>query len=134
MTQTAKAENVFRPLMLFDPVRRRLKGHRVLWGLALVGVGIAIVAAANWSWLVASGIAAVLLSALPCLVMCGLGLCMHRFGGTHGTGAVNSEEADESADSSLASSDMSCWSEVHQIGPAMVPTKDVSTQKEKHNA
>jgi hypothetical protein len=49
-------------------------------GLALVGV-----TAASWSWLVAAGIASVLLSVLPCLVMCGLGLCMHKFIGGSGT-------------------------------------------------
>jgi hypothetical protein len=37
---------------------------------ALIGVGF------NWSWLVAAGIAPILISILPCLVMCGLGFCM----------------------------------------------------------
>ena len=36
----------------------------------LAGIGL------NWGWLVAAGIAPILLSTLPCLVMCGLGLCM----------------------------------------------------------
>lgn len=35
----------------------------------------------NWSWLVAAGIAPILLSLLPCAVMCALGLCMARMGG-----------------------------------------------------
>ncbi|WP_128943312.1 hypothetical protein [Bradyrhizobium zhanjiangense] len=41
---------------------------------------IAVIAgtAFGWNWLVAAGIAPVLLSVLPCLVMCGLGLCMNR--------------------------------------------------------
>ncbi len=44
-------------------------------------VVVAIVAAVggialNWSWLVVGGIAPILLSTLPCLVMCGLGYCM----------------------------------------------------------
>ena len=43
--------------------------------VALIG-GVAL----NWSWLVAAGIAPVLLAVLPCLVMCGLGLCMHKMG------------------------------------------------------
>jgi hypothetical protein len=37
---------------------------------ALVGIGF------SWGWLVAAGIAPILLSTLPCLIMCGLGLCM----------------------------------------------------------
>lgn len=43
-------------------------------GLPLVGV-----AAFSWNWLVAAGIASILLSILPCLVMCGFGLCMFKF-------------------------------------------------------
>jgi hypothetical protein len=34
----------------------------------------------NWSALVAAGIAPLLISALPCAVMCALGLCMSRMG------------------------------------------------------
>src|SRR6266536_6505729 len=36
----------------------------------LAGIGL------NWGWLVAAGIAPILISVLPCLVMCGLGACM----------------------------------------------------------
>jgi hypothetical protein len=32
----------------------------------------------NWSWLVAPGIAPAILTALPCPVMCGAGLCVNR--------------------------------------------------------
>ncbi len=42
-----------------------------LGGAALVaGIGL------NWGWLVAVGLAPIILSTLPCLVMCGLGVCM----------------------------------------------------------
>ncbi|WGS21087.1 MULTISPECIES: hypothetical protein [unclassified Bradyrhizobium] len=62
-------------------------------GLALIGI-----TAASWSWLVAAGIASVLLSVLPCLVMCGLGLCMHKFiGGSGAPRAPGSPAADPSA-------------------------------------
>ncbi len=44
--------------------------------VALVGGG-----ALNWGWLVAAGIAPILLTALPCLIMCGLGLCMNKMVG-----------------------------------------------------
>ena len=39
-------------------------------GVLLAEIGL------NWSWLVAAGIAPILLSTLPCLVMCALGVCM----------------------------------------------------------
>ena len=47
------------------------------WALLVLGAGVLLTGIAlNWSWLVAAGIAPILLSTLPCLVMCGLGVCM----------------------------------------------------------
>ncbi len=53
---------------------------RLVLGAAALGL-IAAAAAWQWSWLVAAGVAPLLLSAAPCAAMCGLGLCMHRMGG-----------------------------------------------------
>lgn len=51
-----------------------LRGRRgiILGVVAVGGGGMAL----QWPWLVAIGVAPVLLSLLPCAVMCGLGLCM----------------------------------------------------------
>jgi hypothetical protein len=49
--------------------------------LALATLAIATGAALNWSWLVATGVAPLLLAVLPCAVMCGLGLCLSRMTG-----------------------------------------------------
>ena len=49
----------------------------VVLASAATAVGLAF----NWNWLVAAGIAPVLLSVLPCVAMCALGLCMHKGGG-----------------------------------------------------
>lgn len=57
-------------------------------GLALVGV-----AAFSWNWLVAAGIASILLSALPCLVMCGFGLCMFKFAALSSSTQVSAPSA-----------------------------------------
>lgn len=47
------------------------------WGVILGASALAIGGAAlGWPWLVAIGIAPILLSILPCAVMCALGLCM----------------------------------------------------------
>ena len=47
------------------------------WALLVLGAGVLLTGIAlNWSWLVAAGIAPILLSTLPCLVMCALGVCM----------------------------------------------------------
>ena len=41
-------------------------------GLAVVSTGLTL----GWDWLTAVGIAPLIVSAAPCLVMCALGLCM----------------------------------------------------------
>jgi hypothetical protein len=49
--------------------------------LSVAGLAIVAGAALNWNWLVATGIAPILIALLPCAVMCGLGLCFHRLAG-----------------------------------------------------
>jgi hypothetical protein len=62
-----------------DALRYWLRGRR---GAAVLVVSVVVIGAAlNWSWLVAVGIAPLLLTALPCVAMCGLGLCMNRMTG-----------------------------------------------------
>jgi len=65
---------------LLYAVRYYLGGRRSMFLLAtlaiLAGLGF------NWNWLVAAGIAPILLAALPCLVMCGLGLCINKLIGS----------------------------------------------------
>lgn len=53
-----------------------LGGRRGLIGLAVV-LGLAAVTL-NWGWLVAAGIAPVLMAVAPCALMCALGLCMNK--------------------------------------------------------
>jgi hypothetical protein len=55
---------------------RLLQGRRRLIVLGALALGLG--AAFNWSWLVAVGVAPLLLSALPCVAMCALGFCMSR--------------------------------------------------------
>ncbi len=51
-------------------------------GLIVLAIGIAAAGMAmNWGWLVAVGIAPILLFVLPCAAMCALGLCMNKAGG-----------------------------------------------------
>lgn len=67
---------------------KRLGSRRVLLGvlaLALIGAGLAW----QWSWLVAIGVAPLLVSAVPCVAMCALGLCMHRMCNHSGSTASN---------------------------------------------
>lgn len=47
------------------------------WVLAALGAVVLVAGVGlNWGWLVAAGLAPIILSTLPCLIMCGLGLCM----------------------------------------------------------
>jgi YHS domain-containing protein len=59
-------------------VRYYLGGPRTLIILAVILIvgGVAL----NWGWLVAAGLAPILIALLPCAVMCALGLCMHKMG------------------------------------------------------
>jgi hypothetical protein len=75
--------------------RYYLGGRRAL--LILAGVAVIAGLAFNWSWLVAAGIAPILLGVLPCLAMCALGLCMHRAGGKACSGKPGNPGADQTA-------------------------------------
>ena len=58
----------------------------------LILSALVIGAALNWSWLVAVGVVPLLLTVLPCAVMCGLGLCMNKM--TGGSCSTSSSAAD----------------------------------------
>jgi hypothetical protein len=53
--------------------------RRVLLFLAAIVIGGGL--ALKWDWLVAAGIAPILIALLPCAVMCALGMCMHKKSG-----------------------------------------------------
>jgi len=80
---------------LFNAIRYYLRGRRGLIIIATVTViaGLAL----NWSWLVAAGIAPILLGVLPCLAMCALGLCMHRAGGKSCSSSAENTKVEEAA-------------------------------------
>ncbi len=64
---------------------------------ALVGVGAALYF--GWGWLAAAGLTTLIISFLPCAVMCGLGLCMSRMG-KGGAGGCSDKSAAAPAESS----------------------------------
>ncbi len=75
-TQTATSL----PALSLWPRTARLGRSRLVLGSAALCV-VASAAVWQWSWLVAIGVAPLLLSVAACAAMCGLGLCMHRMGG-----------------------------------------------------
>jgi hypothetical protein len=76
ISQSTKAADTSLAGDLQRAVRHYVSRRPALVILAIIAIAAGVVL--NWSWLVAAGIAPVLLTALPCLVMCGLGLCMHN--------------------------------------------------------
>jgi hypothetical protein len=77
--QSTKATDVSLLRRLQHTTRSYLGNRTALSILAVVATAAGL--ALNWSWLVTAGIAPILLTALPCLVMCGLGLCMNKMAG-----------------------------------------------------
>lgn len=46
------------------------------WALLTIGTLVLVIGAAfNWSWLVAAGVAPIIISLAPCAIMCAVGLC-----------------------------------------------------------
>ncbi|WP_119390692.1 hypothetical protein [Taklimakanibacter lacteus] len=80
MTDTRSPEATETPLSrdILYALRYYLGGRGLI---ALATIALATGLAFNWSWLVAAGIAPLLITALPCLVMCALGLCVNRMAG-----------------------------------------------------
>ncbi|MEZ5936332.1 MAG: hypothetical protein R3F54_31410 [Alphaproteobacteria bacterium] len=68
-------------------------------GMTIIAIVVVVMGAAlNWNWLVAAGIAPLLLGVLPCAAMCALGLCMNRMTG----GSCSSGNSDTAAPTSDA--------------------------------
>ncbi len=84
-------------------VRYYLGGPRTLIMLAVVLIvgGVAL----NWGWLVAAGLAPILIALLPCAVMCALGMCMHKTAGGDKAGSRNGGRAQVRAADTVNSHD-----------------------------
>jgi hypothetical protein len=61
---------------------RRLSRRTWFAVLGLAGVGAALYA--GWGWLAAAGLTTFIVGVMPCVMMCGLGLCANRLGGKGG--------------------------------------------------
>ena len=84
-------------------VRHRLGGRRGLIILTVIALGAG--AFFNWNWLVAAGIAPLLLLLAPCALMCGLGLCMSKAGG--GSCSKDAKASPTSSSSEVADPELS---------------------------
>jgi hypothetical protein len=66
-----------RPSAPWVPSWIRSRRRLILAAIILTAGAIAL----GWPWLVAAGVAPLLLAAAPCLAMCALGLCMRGMSG-----------------------------------------------------
>ncbi|MBI3055530.1 MAG: hypothetical protein HYY77_16055 [Betaproteobacteria bacterium] len=87
-TETTKASEPSLAKATIDLVWYYLGGRRglILLTVAILGAGLVL----NWSWLVAVGVAPLLLALAPCAAMCALGLCMNKMGKQSGPTQSNS--------------------------------------------
>ena len=77
--ETANASDTSLTQGLLYALRYWLGGRRVLIAVAVLAVVGGVVL--SWGWLVAAGIAPLMLAVLPCVAMCALGLCANKMGG-----------------------------------------------------
>lgn len=136
--QATKTANGFLRSGMFAVLRQGPQSRRAIAAVSIPAAAavVAIVAGANWSWLVTTGIVSVLLSVLPCVLMCGLGLCMHKFsGGTDHKTAGSAADLNRTSSAGLTTGNWSCCSETRQPGTGLAPANDASNQlKEKNDA
>ncbi|HJU19238.1 MAG TPA: hypothetical protein VJ770_22520 [Stellaceae bacterium] len=96
-----------------------LRGRR---GIVVLGIGAAALAvggaAVGWPWLVAAGIAPILLSTVPCLVMCALGLCMM------GKGMNSAGSQDAQTDAATVAAAPPLLSDGSEAVPPSQPVRD----------
>ncbi|MEY9717818.1 hypothetical protein ABIA22_000308 [Sinorhizobium fredii] len=92
-----------------DKLPSWLRGRRglIVLGALVLSLGLAF----NWNWLVAAGVAPLLLSVLPCLAMCALGLCMNRMTGSRNEASSTDHSGTEAATGSLETPTSCCSSE-----------------------
>ena len=81
-TETTKADEPSLARATIDLVWYYLGGRRslILLTAAVLGAGLFL----NWRWLVAVGVAPLLLALAPCAAICALGLCMNKMGNQSG--------------------------------------------------
>lgn len=100
--ETTKAGEPSLAVTVMKLARHYLGGRRGLIVLGVLAVGAALVL--NWGWLVAVGVAPLLLALAPCAAMCALGLCANKLTGrAEGSDAAKNVTSRQSADAEPAS-------------------------------
>lgn len=110
---------------LFSAGRYYLGGRRGL----LIAAGLVLLAglALNWSWLVAAGIAPILIAVVPCLAMCALGLCMNKRSGDSSDPAAINREPSPATDEAVPSTQAATFESVRDSSPGEPPRSEGGT-------
>ncbi len=82
----------FHPALLSGAAVRALAIPRLI-ALAIVATGTGLFF--GWGWLVAIGLAPILVSLAPCLLMCALGICMAQRGSAGNAKEPTTPEAEQ---------------------------------------
>lgn len=80
LSETTKTSETSLTQDLLSLLRYWLGGRKGM--IALIVLAVVAGAILNWGWLVALGIAPLILALLPCAAMCALGLCMNKMMGS----------------------------------------------------
>ncbi len=80
LSETTKTSETSLTQDLLSLLRYWLGGRKGM--IALIVLAVIAGAILNWGWLVALGIAPLILALLPCAAMCALGLCMSKMMGS----------------------------------------------------
>lgn len=101
MTETTHAGERSLARIVVGLLRYYFGGRRGLIVLTVAALGAG--AFLNWGWLVAAGIAPLLLTLAPCAAMCALGLCMNKAGSKSCSGEPKSDDQGAGAETNPAS-------------------------------
>jgi hypothetical protein len=127
-TETKKTEEMSLTESTVGLLRYYLGGRRglILLTVTVLGAGLVL----NWSWLVAVGIAPLLLALAPCAAMCALGLCMSKMGGK--SCSTQSGPADQGAGTNASSTTNAAKASDEPLTATIEPTisrNDVTNER-----
>ena len=116
-TEARKVEDLSLAKIVVALLRHYLGGRRGLIVLTVIALGAGLIL--NWSWLVAAGVAPLLLALAPCAAMCALGICMNNMGGKS-----CASQSKPGADTGTGPSSPSTVAAVHEKTAAPVSGQD----------
>ncbi len=127
-TETKKTGDMSLAESAVGLLRYYLGGRRGLILLTVTALGAGLFL--NWGWLVAAGIAPLLLALAPCAAMCALGLCMNKKGGE--PSSTRSSSDDQGAGTNSSSTATAAKARDEPLTTAIEPTisrNDVTNER-----